>query len=376
MSHPPHIPLDNLSASSSRTFVSKHLAITIAISALCGFIASLLYAAYGPSPISHYETRVEKQPDGWDETVIRAAEESTLDLISDTGSNAPTAAQVKSVVAIDYASLTVGYGTAITSDGWFVTPVPGTKAAHALVTPRHADPYAKVVADPISGLFFVKVSSGALKILDQGSLSKLARGAKIAIVTPHTAFPVTLQDAHACISDRCPWEYADRLSYAATIVEQLPAHSVDGASVINASGALIGIATTAGNRVIIIPIEDIHDQLTGVFSHGAVSFNSLPIRALNITRWPALGTHWPLPEHGFAVANLPPQSGARYTTSINDLNEGDVITAIERETIEADSRLVDMLRPFQDRTSLQMDIIRAGKPLSIKVRLVPLTQVP
>lgn len=346
MTIPPHIPLDS-EASREMPHHSrvKHLLVTLAVSALSGFIASLLYASFGPSATYHTstETRVERVAEVTDEALIKTSQESIASFGGDR-IDQPTA-----------------YGTAITGDGWFVVPTSAAKAKRVTVFPQTSGAIESVVTDAATGFTFAKTSIKNARLLPYGTFDSIGRGAKLTIVLPQTAIPVTVQDLSVCITDHCPSEYGDKLSYAVGIVEALPQFMVDGAPVISSQGNLVGLAMRAGTRVVIVPMADLRPVFSSVFSKGVAAHSkiALPVRAVNLTRWPILDATGLLPEQGMLIE----------TSAVAGLKEGDVISAIERQPIESSSTLFGMMSRLQDVEKISMTIVRKNVTMDVTIPL-------
>lgn len=346
MTIPPHIPLDSESPREKPNYSPiKHLIVTLIVSALSGFIASLLYASFGPSATYRVstETRVERVAESVDETLIKTSQESIASFGGDK-IDQPTA-----------------FGVAITGDGWFVVPSSAAKAKRVTVFPQTSGVIESVVADPATGFVFAKTSIKNARLLPYGTFDSIGRGAKLTIVLPQTAIPVTVQDLSVCITDHCPSEYGDKLSYAVGIVEALPQFVVDGAPVISSQGNLVGLAMRTGSRVVIVPMADLRPVFSSVFSKGVAAHSkiSLPVRAVNLTRWPVLDAAGQLPEQGMLIE----------TSAVAGLKEGDVISAIERQPIESSSTLFGMVSRLQDVEKISMTIVRKNVTMDVTIPL-------
>lgn len=345
MAHPPHIPGETTDSHIVHVATPvKYLLISLVVGALSGFIASLAYTAYGPSTrpvISNETTRIERVAETIEERRITTAQESVAAFYTDK---------------LDQP---LGIGFAITGDGWFITTPAAAKGKRVIMHPRAAGVIEKIVTDPASQLVFVKTSVKNARLLDSSELDALARGSKLAIVLPQTAIPVTLQDANVCVTDRCPSEYGDRISYAATIVEHIPHYTVDGAPVITQQGQLVGVALRAQQRVIIIPITQLRPGFESVFATGASQRPQLNVRVINATRWPLLDTTGNFMRRGFVVES----------SSVSELKEGDVITHVERRPIEATTSLFDLVHHVYSLGKAVITVERKGVITDITVPL-------
>lgn len=348
MTIPPHIPHESDVSRAAHHGHSpvKHLLVTVIVASLCGFIASLLYAAFGPSTTYHTstETRVERVAEVTDEALIKTSQESIAVFAAGDRIDQPTA-----------------FGTAITGDGWFVVPASAAKAKRVMMFPQKSGVIESVVADPATGFVFAKTSLKNARLLPYGTFDAAQRGTKLTIVLPQSAIPVTVQDLSVCITDHCPSEYGDKLSYAVGIVEALPQFMVDGAPVVSAQGNLVGLALRTGGRVVIVPMADLRPVFSSVFSKGVAAHSkiSLPVRAVNLTRWPVLDVAGQLPEQGMLVE----------ASTAPGLKEGDVISAIERQPIESSSSLFGMMSRLQDLEKISMTIVRKNVTMDVTIPL-------
>lgn len=344
MTIPPHIPLGEHESREVQHGRSPlmYIATTLVVGALSGFIAGLLYTAYGPStaPAQSLQAPALRVADTLDESQIKNTQES---VVAFTG---------------DKADQIISYGTAITGDGWFLAPASAAKAKHILMHPQTTGSIEKIVADPASGFVFVKTTITNARLLAYGSFNATARGTKLAIVLPHTAIPVTLQDMSVCVTDHCPSEYGDKISYAAGIVEAVPQYVIDGAPVETQQGELVGLAMHANNRVIVMPIEQMRSVFASVFSAGTAARAALPLRVTNLTRWSVFDPTGQLPEQGMLVESA---------AGVPQLKEGDVISMIENQRIEADTVLFDLVNRLRDQGHVTMTVLRKGASVDVTV---------
>ncbi len=360
--HPPHIPSEtSLPVHTPR--ISKFFLITLVIGATSGAVAALAYSAYGPTPATHFETtRVERDASGWDESKIMFAQEATGMIIPDTIAGISNG--IGTGIAVPDAA---GFATAITSDGWFLTTSNNIKGKRLLLHPQTTLPFQKIVVDPGTSLVYVKVDAKNLRVLDHVSVDKLQRGMRLALVTPHLTIPVTLQDTSFCIVEHCPWEFANRLSYAPVVVETIAPHAMDGAAAITMNGDLVGVAATVGLRTVIIPIDKMESQFATVFNANGVldskPVNNTALRALNLTRWSVPDTNGTLPDRGLYIEGVSTSGG------VSGLRDGDIIFSVEHEPIEAYTTLFDIVRTFESRSEISMTVLRKGISQELKIHL-------
>ncbi|MCX6781354.1 MAG: S1C family serine protease [Candidatus Magasanikbacteria bacterium] len=347
---PPHIPHDaeNLSTENKRVSPLMYLGITLIVGSLSGFVASLFYAAYGPSANSITtipQQRVEHVANIIDERAVKNTQDA---IVTFTG---------------DKTEQVFGYGTAITGDGWFIAPISVVKSKHVLMHPQTLGTIQKIVVDPASNLVFIKTSIMNARLLGYASLDSIGRGSQLSIVMPQTVIPVTLQETNTCIAEKCPIEHGDKISFAATIVETLPQFNLDGAPVITASGDLVGIAEHSNGRVIIIPIDELRPVFSSVFANNVATRPQFQIHAINITRWSIVDLNDTLPLQGMLVES----------PAVAPLKEGDIITAIEHQPIESDTTLFDTAEQLKSLGHTTMSVLRKGSATPIDV-IVPIKQ--
>ncbi len=336
----PHIPSEDTNVQTLHPATGYFVAM-ILIGALSGFVASLLYASYGSTATTKYETRIEQAPDGIDETRVMEATQS-----------------VASVVGAADAT----YATAITSDGWFIADARAVRGKKLLVRGVGSLPIEKTIVDGATNLAFIKTHAQNLHILDEENLADMARGSRLIVVLPDTALPVTLQDTSLCVADKCPYEYADTLSFAGAVVESIVPHSADGAPVITVRGTLVGFATTQNNRLVIIPTSAVKPIFQSVFTAGTITRASLPVRVANSIRSPFVFESTTSTQ-GFLVQTLRPTRGA------SDLKDDDIITSIGGSSIEGDTELFPLVQAAVADGTLHVTVLRGGKSIDLAVPL-------
>src|SRR3989338_10044577 len=345
---PPHIPGDatQTTTPAARASRTPYIATTILIAALSGLVAGLAYTAYGPStrPIISSETRIERtSTETIEERRVKNAQESVAVFYGDK---------------IDQPLATA---TAITGDGWFITTAAAAaKTKRVIIHPRAMGTVEKIVIDPASHFAFVKTSVRDARLLDSTTLENIPRGSRLAIILAHTAIPVTLQDARACVTDRCPSEFGDRISFAATIVEPLQQFAIDGAPVITTRGELVGIAERrTNNNVIIIPIDQVRAGFESAFARGVANRPTFPVRVTNATRTPVLTLANTLIARGFVVEQ----------STLSELKEGDIITHINRQPVEASASLFELVSTVYSLGTATLTLERKNAPLEITITL-------
>lgn len=340
----PHIPPDN--TPHARRTGMPYIFVIIAVSALTGFIAGLAYTAFGPSarPMIFPETRIERitAESVIDERRVHEAQESVLQLWGDR------------------ATQPVGFGTAITGDGWFVVSTATlSKTKRVILHPRAVGTVEKIVSDPASDFSFIKTTVRDARLLATADTTPLPRGSKLVLVTPTTATAVTLEDSRACITDRCPTEYADRVSFGATLVEPLAQKIVDGAPVVTTRGELFGIAQRRNGVVTVIPLASMRTSYESAFTKLTAGRPLFPVRVINATRFSVLNTKKDaLIQRGFFVEQ----------SAIASLRAGDIITHVDRRLVEAQSTLFDFISSASSVGSVTLTVERAGATRDIVVK--------
>lgn len=343
---PPHIPTDPdrpVPVFAPPPPPRYYVAIVL-ISLLSGVVGAVGYAAFGPSASTILETRVERTvaSGGVAEREVQRAQDSVVQIRG--GASA-------------------GFGTALTSDGWVIAYGSGAARAKQIISrPSQVSAVTKVVQDPATGLYFLKIKASGVRVANTASLQDVERGTRMMIVLPHTAIPVTLQDASLCVSEKCPIVFSDKLSHAIAFVESIPAGVADGAPLMNAQGDLLGVVATIGGRTVGVPMDAIEVVQEKLFTTEVVRRPALGLRVVNATAAPVVVGERIVPR-GFFVEAVT----ARYTTSV--VLVGDVIDTWRGQPVEARASLFDLVQHEEIGARVPVVVVRNGvrMPLTLTI---------
>lgn len=361
----PHIPKDETKITARRLPVSGQAVALIFLGAVSGFVASVFYAAYGPTPATRSETLIEQyKPQQLEARQLMLAQESVLPIITPHPSTGVQFVQPRDVA---------GSAIALTADGWLMTSARVTKDKKILVRPQTPATIENLVTDPATGLTFIKIKAENLRVQDFSATNAILPGSAVSVVLPYKVVSALVAEQSTCISDACPWEYADTLSFVPTLADGMSLRdSLDGGMVLDGAGKMFGVAvvgTGSGGATKIIPVGAFKPILNQLFEKKSVTRPAFSIRVVNVMRTPISDSARVLADQGFYVHLLPRVAGARYTLSQSDLKEGDVITKVVDRSVEFETQLFEIISAFKAGDTIPITIIRKGETQTLNIKL-------
>ena len=271
------------------------------------------------------------------------------------------------------ASEIVGYASVLTSDGWLATHQAALANPVAVaVAGRLLEPTA-TIADPRTGVVFLKVDASALDVSGFEDTDVLRAGTPLYAADDGGLFAETTYAGAAPSDKKVPvgsLRSADRFSRVFRLDRALGAHAV-GSAVLTVGGNLAGIVAPGrdGNDAF-IPMHLIRPVLVGVFR------GQPPERA-------ALGAHYlALEETVFTGQDFGDVTGARLTSSKAlglpavragsaalraGLADGDVILAVDEVEISGGRDLAELIGEYPPGSRARFEILRAGERRTLEV---------
>lgn len=268
----------------------------------------------------------------------------------------------------------VGYATVITSDGWLAThqSVIAAGGVLASVGGRLLEPTSQV-ADPRTGIVFLKIDAAALSVSGFEDTGFLRPGTRLYVENQEALF-TPVRFGGVILSDRKTvaggLHDTDKFALSYRLDRALDAHAVGGA-VMTEGGTLAGIvAPDAAGVDAFVPMHLIQPILAEVF-HGSV-----PARAL-------LGAHYLTPgETAFSDPNLGPLAGVRLSGSRvagvsavrrgsaaarAGLMDGDLILRVGGADLNSGVDLAEIVAGYAPGAKARFEIMRKGERRSLDV---------
>jgi serine protease Do len=262
----------------------------------------------------------------------------------------------------------IGSGVIISPDGYIVTNnhvVDGAMEVRVTLHDRRSFPAKVIGTDKLTDLAVVKIDAKDLPAIGWGDSTKLVPGQSVmAIGSPFGYFRFSVTRGIVSAVDR-PNPYSDDPrkpgGFIQTDAAINPGNS--GGPLVNAHGQLIGINTFLISSTgqfsgagFAIPTQTVHPVVDALIKNGVVHHGYLGVGLNDVT--PENAKFFNLTGNtGALIASVTPNSPA----SRAGLKEGDVVTAVNGQTVETGSDLQVAVSEVAPGTRIQLDVERNGQ---------------
>ena len=262
----------------------------------------------------------------------------------------------------------IGSGVIITPDGYIITNnhvVDGAMEVRVTLHDRRSFPAKVIGTDKLTDLAVVKINATDLPTIAWGDSTKLVPGQSVlAIGNPFGQFQFSVTRGIVSAVDRSnPFRDDARKpgGFIQTDAAINPGNS--GGPLVNAHGQLVGINTflisDTGNfsgAGFAIPTQTIHPVVDSLIKNGVVHHGYLGVGLNDVT--PDNAKFFNLTGNtGALIASVTPDSPA----SRAGLKEGDVVTAVNGQTVETGSDLQVAVSEVAPGTRIQLEVERNGQ---------------
>ncbi len=276
-------------------------------------------------------------------------------------------------------------GLAVTSDGWIVAPrfaftnlsasYVGVNSEGTVFTVQ------KIMADPTSALYFLKIDTNNLPVVDFATSDDIFAGDEIFIVTnngqtlPNLFSTDITQLKHFSYTSLADYiESSDQYRSRAILKDPLTAN-YQGAVAVNGSGKILGIVTAKewpSNELVLG--YQIQPGLASLLKRGEVVRPTLGVHYLDLSRktnYPPTNTEGRKAGaliFGDRDTNLPavePGSAAEKS----GLQKGDIIIKVNDLTLDEQQDLTDAVQDFSPGDTVKLKVIRSSKEITVEVTL-------
>lgn len=275
--------------------------------------------------------------------------------------------------------------TALTSDGWLVTPKWGMSDLRREYVAVSSDgkvyPVSKILGDPATPLYYIKIEASQLPTLEFISDEAAAqtdevfvishqsdRGSQITdqVITDRTAFPASTGADLIVSSDAV----ASRLALARplSVFEQ-------GALVVAADGKIVGVVESdqwPSNQA--VAASAIHTGLSSLLKNGEIVRPVLGVHYLDLSALPSLSSVFSQGRsagayvYGDREAEQPAvQPGSPAEKA--DVRKGDIILRIDKTSVDQSLTLSDIVLRYQSGETVTLLIARDGQEEEIDLTL-------
>lgn len=269
----------------------------------------------------------------------------------------------------------IGTAIALTSDGWLVTPYAAIEDANASVLSvaraGKLMPIARMIRDRQTDMVYLKVEDDGFPVADFVPAREVTPGAAVWI----ESLPSVLRPA-SVMSIRARSRNASVSSESANRRFLISGNETDGAPgrpVWDGRGKLVGLYERFDSKRggwLAHPVSSVSRDLANLISNDKISHAGLSIFALDLEgvivqdrpdNFPAFGA-WLRPgEEGYSIARNSPAFGV--------LQPGDVIERIERDILEGEADLGEILLDYRPGATVTLTYVRADDRLETVLTL-------
>jgi serine protease Do len=263
----------------------------------------------------------------------------------------------------------IGSGVIISPDGYIVTNnhvVEGAMEVRVTMSDRRTFPAKVIGTDKLTDLAVIKIDARDLPTIGWGDSTKLVPGQSVlAIGSPFGYFRNSVTRGIVSATNRAN-PYSDDArkpgGFIQTDAAINPGNS--GGPLVNAHGELVGINTflisstgAFAGAGFAIPTQTIHPVVDALIKNGVVHHGYLGVGLNDVT--PENAKFFNLTGNtGALISQVTPNSPAGRA----GLQQGDVVTAVNGQTVATGSDLQVIVSEDAPGTKLQLDVMRNGHP--------------
>ncbi len=271
---------------------------------------------------------------------------------------------------------TVGSAVVLTTDGWLATveaPLTGMRLADiAIVWHGRTYPVQRAVRDTATGAVFLKVALTGLPITNLARSSDVAPGTVAWIeADPQEIRPsmITSISARSTSTDSWVSELATRQFVLAE-----PVSTGSGGAVWSTRGDLIGlvIRSRGSETARVLPANNLIESFQRLLTQGEIYHATLGVRIADLSHLVFTDARQPAVMGALVMGPLTPTVGAKKPLP-NNLQEGDVILRIERDTVDGTADLGEHLLDYRPGSVVTLSGLRKGLAFQVPVTLGSVT---
>ncbi len=348
------------------------LIICVVLSLAAGIVGSLTYLTFfapatggdvivempisPPLEVSRVNAARLKSPDA-------ASRASVFVFVAKTGDDLPSAAYVGAEA--------IGAGMVLTSDGWVVLHDSAFGEHQAaklrILVDGRMHPVGEIVHDDYSGAAFLRVDARDLSVMPvTNSKESLRPGDQLFAVDEYGA----VRELSVASADFSDYANADEIVWSSDRLNRFVlcdanASILPGTVILNENGEVVGIVkATIDQGIVVVPASVLSDVISGTLKDGKVTRATLGLTYVDLSEPVAL------PEShdgkkGAVVMNVAKNSPA----AIGGIRTGDVITAINDESVTERRTLSETLSTYYPDTVIQVTLVRNKLELDLNVKL-------
>jgi S1-C subfamily serine protease len=362
------------------------LVASVVSGALAGAIAGWMFAQVPASPydrspllLPDSATSTGAEPDVEVVSIDRKPLEPLVPPAFTSRRSSPVAALYRRTAGAELLSdaQELGQAVAVTSDGWFVTPlkaVAGLGLQDMLLwhDGRAATP-SRGIVDERSSVVFLKTDLGNLTAPGFAPYQDVTSGLSVWVERRSGSFePMSVVSLGEDVTELRG--ISSSVAAREPVLTGTGREGDLGAPIWGNSGSLIGLVSSgAGERMRYLPASAWAPSLFGIFSDGVIKHAALGVRTVDLTKvrlldrdpnLPERGA-WMLPDKRLGLAAVLPDSPAEAA----GLREGDVIQRVDRDILDGSADLGEVLVQYKPGSRVTLTVARNGETLEVSVTL-------
>lgn len=264
----------------------------------------------------------------------------------------------------------IARAAALTSDGWFAVPavvLENIRIADIVIWHgQHAYAIERAVSDASSQTVFLKTNARDLPVVPFAQTSSVRNGMAVWFEPDAEHYmPSSVMALRA--ADKLEVRSSDRADRRLLVVGSSSPQE-RGAPIWDTQGALLGIVESSNTgRLMVIPAWAISASFQTLVSFGEVRHASLGMMTVDLTvqRTTVLSDAKDMPTRGALIREVKKGSVAEKA----GLKIGDVILQVDRDILDSNSNLGDVLMQYHPDSSVTLRIWRKSKESDLPVKL-------
>ncbi len=269
----------------------------------------------------------------------------------------------------------IGSAISVTSDGWLITSYEAVEglvfSGIRIANEGRLVPIEQAIRDQDTDIVYMKIDASGLPVADFVQARDVTVGAaawterQASVLRPASIMSVRARKVYAPVSS----EYANRRYFISGNKED----GVAGQPVWDGRGKLIGLYESYNEHIgawLVQPVGSVSRDLASLLDSGSIAHAGLSIYALDL--------------EGVVLANRPdtlPSSGAwlrpgatgvsiaKTSPAFGKLEPGDVIERIERDILEGEADLGEILLEYRPGASVVLTVLRGEEQLEVELAL-------
>lgn len=273
----------------------------------------------------------------------------------------------------------VGHGFSVTSDGWIITTLNEKITEESLSelvlfdSNKNTFEIEKIISDTKNNLLFVKTNGKNLPVPKLWRNQIIPSGTPVTLYTDiYTPIKAHIKNNNHYITKGTTLQNADTFytSLELPSINVKDGNTLLGSPVISNSGYVLGIITNNDSVITAIPTNHLETLLRDVFDNEKIDRNQIGINFIDLAQIKTTNTEL-LKKGALLTSNA--NTPAVVKNSIAEksgLKENDIITHVEKEEINKENTLTELLSQYPLTENITITIIRDGLEQDITLQII------